>query len=128
MSRSFQVRGLHLPFLEVSAKIIPGNSYASEADCAVHYIPRPGQSPSASTFSGAEISFPYTVLGGYFEIEARITSLRGTVFGMFTYHGDPWDAPRGWQDSQNIEILSSSIITPTPYTAAGMQLTNYDPQ
>ena len=47
---------------------------------------------------------------------------------MFTSHADPWDAPRGWQDSQFIEILSSSLMLPTPYTAAGMQLTNYDPQ
>jgi hypothetical protein len=65
--------------------------------------------------------FPFPVLGGYFEIQAK-------VFGMFTYHGDPWDAPIGWQDEQDIEILSSSVLTPTQYNAAGIQLTNFHPE
>jgi hypothetical protein len=47
---------------------------------------------------------------------------------MFTYHGEPWDQPLGWQDEQDIEILSSSVLTPTQYNAAGIQLTNFHPE
>lgn len=85
-----------------------------------------GQALRASTFSAAEIMFPHMALGGVWEIEARVTKVPGTVFGMFTYHGDPWDAPLGWQDEQDIEILSSTVLAPSADNEAGIQLTNFD--
>lgn len=71
------------------------------------------------------LSFAYS--GGYFEVEAKVTKVPGTVFGIFTMHGDPWDAPLGWHDEQDIEILSSTVLTPSRYNEAGLQLTNFDP-
>lgn len=43
-------------------------------------------------------------------------------------HGDPWDAPLGWKDEQDVEILSASIMKPSAYNSAGIQLTNFDPK
>jgi hypothetical protein len=47
---------------------------------------------------------------------------------MFTIHGDPWDAPVGWQDEQDLEILSSTITKANLFNSAGAQLTNFDPK
>jgi hypothetical protein len=86
-----------------------------------------GQNPNATTFSAAEIIFPDIALGGIWEIEAKVTNVPGSVFGFFTFHADPQNAPLGWKDSQAFEILSSTILEGNAYNKPGMQTTNFEP-
>ncbi|KAJ9101040.1 hypothetical protein QFC21_003258 [Naganishia friedmannii] len=65
--------------------------------------------------------------GGYFEVEAKVTAVAGVVLGIFTMHGDPNNAPLGWQDEQDLEVPSSTITKANSFNAAGAQLTNFDP-
>lgn len=55
-------------------------------------------------YSSAEISFPWMTLGGYFEVTAKLSNVRGTTFDIFTIHGD--QASLGWQDLQALKIAS----------------------
>jgi hypothetical protein len=49
--------------------------------------------------------------------------------GMFTSHADGgFDKPLGWQDEQDIEMLSASMLQATSLQPAGIQMINYDPQ
>lgn len=43
-------------------------------------------------------------LGGYFEVTAKLSNVRGTTFDMFTIHGD--QSSLGWQDLQALKIAS----------------------
>ena len=61
-------------------------------------------------------------------MEAKITGVPGTVFGIFTNHADPWDAPLGWRDEQDIEILSSALMTSNGYNKAGIHMTEFEPK
>jgi hypothetical protein len=95
------------------------------ADCPSYT----GQSPTARTFSVAEIIFPDIALGGIFQVEAQMTSEPGVVFAVFSQAADEWSgAPAGWQDEMDIEILSSAIMTPNAYHQAGIQMTEVDPK
>jgi hypothetical protein len=88
-----------------------------------------GQSPSASTFSVAEITFPDIVFGGIFQVEAQMTGVPGVVFGFFTTAASEWSgAPSGWYDEQDIEILSSAIMASNGYNSPGIQMTEFEPK
>ncbi|KAJ9105031.1 hypothetical protein QFC19_003662 [Naganishia cerealis] len=68
------------------------------------------------------------VPSGVFEIEAKVTTVPGTCMGMFTSHADAdLPEPLGWQDMQDIEMLSASILQATSLQPAGIQMINYDP-
>lgn len=45
-------------------------------------------------------------LGGYFEVTAQLSNVRGTAFDIFTIHGD--QSSLGWQDQQALKIASLS--------------------
>lgn len=85
-----------------------------------------GQSPTGD-FTGAEISFPDVALGGVWEVEAQVTGVAGILFNTFTIHGDPWSAPLGWKDEQDLVVYTSALLASTPYHKAGMQINNFDP-
>lgn len=87
-----------------------------------------GQSRTASTFSSAEIIFPDIALGGIFQVEARMTGVSGVIFGVFTNHADPWNASLGWNDEQDLEIISSALMTSNGYNPPGIQMTEFDPK
>ncbi|KAJ9101047.1 hypothetical protein QFC21_003265 [Naganishia friedmannii] len=86
-----------------------------------------GQSPTAKHFLGAEIVFPYLALGGYWEVEAKLTNVPGAVAGIYTSHGDPWDKPLGWKDEQAIKVGSSTLMKGNQYVSAGMHMANVHP-
>lgn len=87
-----------------------------------------GQSVNATKFSGASITFPDIALGGMWQVEAQVSNVPGVIYNTFTNHGDPWSAPLGWQDEQDLAIYTSSLLTKTQYRpAAGMQMNNFDP-
>ncbi|KAJ9112098.1 hypothetical protein QFC22_006398 [Naganishia vaughanmartiniae] len=107
-----------------------GKSHATveEANHSAKLSPLIGQQ-NASTFSAAEIKFPWTTLGGVFEIEAKVTRVIGTATAMFLYHGDSQlKEPLGWQDQQGIEMLGETLFKPSAKLPAGMSLVNSEPK
>lgn len=82
----------------------------------------------AASFTSAEVLFPDVTLGGIWEIEAKLTDVKGTCMGFFTFHADQNEF--GWADEQDIEILGVSLLAPATDPVpqpAGMQLTTYSP-
>ncbi|KAJ9118561.1 hypothetical protein QFC22_003781 [Naganishia vaughanmartiniae] len=76
------------------------------------------------------VGLTLTVPGrGYFEVEAKVTSVPGTIFEIMTLHGDPWDAPLGWQDTGAMKIGSSTLMKGNSYgLSPGTQMANVHPE
>jgi hypothetical protein len=121
-----------------NVQIIPGEGIAlkvpGKQDSPTHWIiaylstSPTAQNKDAASFTSAEIVFPDVALGGIWEIEAKLTAVKGTCMGFFTYHAD--HETLGWHDEQDIEILGVSLLAPATSPVpqpAGMQLTDYNP-
>ncbi|WRT68897.1 uncharacterized protein IL334_005879 [Kwoniella shivajii] len=83
----------------------------------------PGGQKKGKAITGAEINFANSVGGGVFTMNAQLSAVEGTCQSIFTYTSDS----SKYGDEQDVEILSTSILTSTNGVPPGVQLTNYDP-
>ncbi|KAJ9112082.1 hypothetical protein QFC22_006381 [Naganishia vaughanmartiniae] len=84
----------------------------------------PAQDEHAKELKVAEVVFAEPIFGGLFFSKIKLSDTFGTCAGIFTSAAN---RSLGWNDEQDIEMLSGSLLMPSDTQPAGFHMINWEP-